>query len=379
MPTTLDARAASLFCVGFSGTSVPPELKALVARGVRSVVLFSRNLGTPEDVAALTRSIKALSPEPIAVAVDQEGGPVQRLRQGFTELPPMRALGVSEDATLAHAVGRLLGTELRAVGIDWDFAPVLDVDTNPKNPVIGVRALSTDPATVARLGVALAQGLQESGVAACGKHFPGHGDTLLDSHRELPTLPHDLSRLERVELVPFFAAAHAGVASLMTAHILFPELDPEHPATLSPHVLGELLRGRLEFQGLLVSDDLEMRAILDHYGMADAAVRALGAGVDLMLVCHSAERAHQAIDGLVLAVREGRLSSAAIDAARSRVLAFHRRWVAPAPSRAIMADLNTAQHRLLAQRLAALPLDAGSATLPAIGEQAPDPPITGSG
>jgi beta-N-acetylhexosaminidase len=378
MPATLDARAASLLCVGFSGTRVPPELEALIARGVRGVVLFSRNVGSPEELAELILEIKALSPDPIGVAVDQEGGPVQRLRRGFTELPAMRALGASGDATLARAVGRLLARELRAVGIDWDFAPVLDVDRNPRNPVIGARALSSDPATVAALGVALAEGLQEGGVAACGKHFPGHGDTLLDSHRELPTLSHDLNRLDQVELVPFAAAAHAEVASLMTAHVVFTELDPEHPATLSQRVLADLLRQRLGFGGLVVSDDLEMRAILDHYGMADAAVRAVAAGVDLMLVCHSAERAHQAIDGLVAGVHEGRLSDAALDGARSRVLAFYRRWVAPAPGRAITADLNTPEHRLLAARLAAFGVEPGVRAR-SIGEQAPDSRVRGSG
>jgi beta-N-acetylhexosaminidase len=329
MTPELKVRIAGLLCVGFQGTTVSSELAELVLRGVRNVVLFSRNVGEPAAVLELTNALKRLTPEPVLVAIDQEGGPVQRLRTGFTELPPLRALGASGDAELAERLGSLLGRELRAVGVDWDFAPVLDVDTNPHNPVIGARSLGADPALVARLGTALAAGLQSAGVAACGKHFPGHGDTELDSHLALPKLEHAIERLERIELVPFQAAVDAGIASIMTAHVVFAPLDARHPATLSEPVLGGLLRRKLGYQGLVVSDDLEMKAVIDHYGIEEAIVRGLLAGVDVFLICHSTSRMHAAIDAVIRAVEDGTLPLARVEAASTRQRAFAARWAAP--------------------------------------------------
>ncbi|HET8732938.1 MAG TPA: beta-N-acetylhexosaminidase, partial [Anaeromyxobacteraceae bacterium] len=239
MPSRLDAECAGLLCVGFDGTTPSPEVLELVRRGVGGVILFARNVESAEQVAELTASLKRAAGRPLLVSVDQEGGRVARLRarHGFTELPPMRALGETGDEGLAFEVGALLGSELRAVGIDQDYAPVVDVDTNPANPVIGDRSLSRDPERVGRLGAALARGLQSAGVAACAKHFPGHGDTSQDSHVALPRLAHSLERLEAVELPPFRALARAGVASVMTAHVVFEALDPKRPATLSPSVM----------------------------------------------------------------------------------------------------------------------------------------------
>lgn len=332
MNSELRSRIAGLLCVGFRGTSPPIELAELVERGVRSVILFSRNLSEPEGVVELTAAIKRLSAEPMVIAVDQEGGPVQRLRRGFTELPALRALGASESPQLATRVGALLGRELRAVGIDWNFAPVLDVDTNPANPVIGARASSSDPELVARLGVALAAGLTSAGVAPCGKHFPGHGDTELDSHLALPKLSHSLERLERVELVPFRAAAEANIASIMTAHVVFTPLDADYPATLSAKVVRGLLREKLGYRGLVVSDDLEMKAIVEHFGIEEAIVRGLLAGVDMFLVCHSQERMHAAIDAVIRAVEKGTLPLEIVESASERQRAFVQRWAAPARS-----------------------------------------------
>src|SRR5690606_30968294 len=210
---------ARLFMVGFPGTTPDSELLKLMAAGVSGAILFRRNVGTAEETAALNAELKAKAGRPFLLAVDQEGGRVARLRGApFTSLPAMRTLGAQGDTNAIERVGRLLAHELRALHFDWDFAPVLDVDTNPANPVIGDRAFSDDPQEVARLGVALGRGLEAGGVASCGKHFPGHGDTSQDSHLELPHLPHDLERLRQVELVPFAAWARAGLASLMTAH-----------------------------------------------------------------------------------------------------------------------------------------------------------------
>lgn len=333
--------------VGFPGPRVDDAFAELMADGIFGAILFKRNIGTPGETAALCRDIKLRADGPFILAVDQEGGRVARLRGApFTDLPPMREVGRRRDLALARRVGQLLAFELRAVGFDWDFAPVLDVDTNPANPVIGNRALQSGASEVAELGVALAQGLEEGGVASCGKHFPGHGDTAQDSHLVLPRLPHDLERLRRVELVPFVAYARARLASLMTAHVLFDAVDPSVPATMSAKVLGGILRGEVGFRGVLVSDDLEMKAIADNYSVPEAAVLGALAGIDLFLVCHHAALQRSAIEALVRAVESGRLPRARIAEANQRLDALAQRFAHPAEDR--LSQLGTSEHRQLA-------------------------------
>ena len=359
MTHTLDQQVASLFCVGFHGKTPSPEVLELVERGVHGVILFSRNIEDAAQVAALVAELKRRAGRPLLVAVDQEGGRVARLRapQGFTELPPMRAIGETGDEALAREVGALLGRELRAVGIDQDYAPVVDVDTNPANPVIGDRAFSRDPEVVGRLGAALARGLQAEGVAACAKHFPGHGDTSQDSHKALPRLPPDLDRLRRIELPPFRALARAGVAAVMTAHVVFEALDPRRPATLSPEVM-RLLRDEAGFQGCAVSDDLEMNAVAQHFPLEEAAPGAILAGVDALLVCHRADVQHRAVDLVRRAVEDGRIAPARLAEARARIagLLSYAGPPAPDPARA-RARLRTPAHLALAARIP--PLAAG--------------------
>ncbi|MCI0671905.1 MAG: beta-N-acetylhexosaminidase, partial [Myxococcaceae bacterium] len=243
MASSLFRDVARLFMVGFPGLTPDDALLELMREGVGGAILFKRNVGSPEDTAALNQELKARAGRPFLLAVDQEGGRVARLRGApFTSLPPMRTLGERGGEPAAERAGRLLAYELRALHFDWDFAPVLDVDTNPANPVIGDRSFSRDAHEVARLGVALARGLEAGGVASCGKHFPGHGDTAQDSHLDLPRLPHTLTRLREVELVPFAAYARAGLAALMTAHVVFEALEAGLPATMSQRVLEGLLR-----------------------------------------------------------------------------------------------------------------------------------------
>jgi beta-N-acetylhexosaminidase len=349
MPDTLERDAARVFCAGFPGTDLG-ELRELVRRGVRSVILFSRNLGEPREVAELVRSIKALSSEPIGVFVDQEGGKVQRLRAGFTPVPAMRSVGAHRDPELAFRVGKLIGSELSAVGIDVALAPVLDVDTNPQNPVIGERSFSRDPELVAELGAALVRGLLASGVAACGKHFPGHGDTELDSHLALPKLSHSLERIRAVELVPFRAAIAAGVPAVMTAHVVFSALDPELPATLSPAAIS-LLRRELGFDGLVVSDDTEMRAVVDHFGAGETAVRGIGAGIDLLLVCHTPSRVSAGIDALVEAAASGALDTDRVRDASRRVSGFLDRFATRPLSAPDLSVLRSPAHLALIDEL----------------------------
>jgi len=356
MPSRLDADCAGLFCVGFQGTSPSQEVLALIRRGVYGVILFARNVESAEQVAELSAELKRAAGRPLLVTVDQEGGRVARLRarHGFTELPSMRALGQTGDEVTAFEVGALLGRELRAVGIDQDYAPVVDVDTNPMNPVIGDRSLGRDPDLVGRLGAALARGIQSSGVAACAKHFPGHGDTSQDSHTGLPRLPHSLARLEAVELLPFRALAAAGVASVMTAHVVFEALDPDRPATLSPKVM-QLLRTRCGFHGPALSDDLEMAAVASHFPLEVAVPGAIVAGVDGMLVCHRADVQGRAIDLTREAVERGRVSPARLAEARARIARLLS-WAGPPPDPALVRPgLRRPGGLALAARFPALP------------------------
>lgn len=326
----LDRAVAGMFCVGFDGLTPSPAVLKLLGRGVRSAIIFQRNIESPRQVWQLCCDLKAASTRPFLISVDQEGGRVQRLRQGFTSIVPMRTLGRTHDVELARQLGRAMARELRAVNIDLDFAPVMDVDTNPANPVIGDRSFSSEVRWVTQMGCALIDGLQSGGVAACAKHFPGHGDTATDSHLELPRLAHPLARLREVELPPFAAAARQQVASIMTAHVLFDALDAQVPATMSRPVLEGILRRELGFDGVIISDDLEMKAIADHFGLEEALVGGALAGVDMFLVCHSPDVKNRAIDLLTSAVRRGVVPEASIAAANQRIDALMRRFVRPA-------------------------------------------------
>jgi beta-N-acetylhexosaminidase len=317
----LGQAVGQLFVGGFPGEEVHQEFADLVKDGLAGgAIVFRRNLTGVEQAARLARSLLSLpSPSRLMLAIDQEGGRVQRLFDPFPELPPMRVFGDAKKKSLAIRAGRLIGESLALVGFQQNYAPVLDVDSNPANPVIGDRSFSRDPSLCARLGAAYIEGLQSAGVAACGKHFPGHGDTSEDSHLQLPALPHDLARLESVELVPFRGAVRTGVAAIMTAHIMFPALDAEHPATLSERVLSAILRRELGYDGVIVSDDLEMKAIADHYGIPDAAVRAIRAGCDQLLVCHHPALIVEAHRAIVSAVERGVLERARVMEAAARV------------------------------------------------------------
>jgi beta-N-acetylhexosaminidase len=326
--------------------ALPGDLAALIGAGrVGGVVLFARNIGSPEQTRALVAELHERAPAdaPLTVAIDQEGGRVQRLRAPWTEWPPMRRLGERGSPADTHELARALGRELADLRVDLDFAPVADVDTNPANPVIGDRSFSRDPEEVARHAVAFALGLQREGVAACAKHFPGHGDTSVDSHLDLPRIEHDRERLERVELVPFRALAAAGVASMMTAHVSLPRLDPALPATLSPRVLA-LLREQIGYRGLVFSDDLEMRAIADRFAPSEVARGALSAGVDALLVCSRADLRDE-----VLAALESAPDSL-LEAGLARMAAFKREHAGG--TRGAGSAPPYAAHRDLATRLA---------------------------
>jgi beta-N-acetylhexosaminidase len=331
MPLPLRRRLGQLLIGSFPGRTVSVELRALAREfDLGGVILFARNIEAPEQVRELSIECAALGAvAPAWVSVDQEGGRVARLRAPFTEWPPMAALGRAGSDALAARFAQALAAELRAVGITLDYAPVLDVHTNPHNPVIGDRSLSADAPLAARLGATVVRELQRAGVAACGKHFPGHGDTLVDSHVALPIVEHAPDRLRAIEFEPFRAAIAADVAFMMTAHVLVPSLDAEWPATLSARTL-RLLRDELGFRGVILSDDLEMQAVRARWTPGESAVRAVAAGCDGLLVCSGdAAVIADTLEALVKAVESGTLPLARVDDALARMARAKTRFLRP--------------------------------------------------
>jgi beta-N-acetylhexosaminidase len=324
MPDTgeIPELAAVVLQPGFVGTTAPDWVRRLLAEGLGGVALFARNVESPAQVAALTAELRAERPE-VIVGIDEEAGDVTRLesRQGSSR-PGNLALGAIDDPALTEAVAHDLGRDLAHAGITLDYAPDVDVNSNPDNPIIGVRAFGADPALVARHSAAFVKGLQAAGVAACAKHFPGHGDTAVDSHHSVPVIGRGRAELEACELVPFRAAMAAGVQAVMTGHLLVPAYDPELPATVSARILHDLLRVELGYDGLIVTDGIEMQGVSRRYGLEGATVRALAAGADA--VCVGGDHADEPTalrlrDAIVAAVRSGELPEERLRDAAGRV------------------------------------------------------------
>lgn len=323
---TLRQKLGQMVMCGFDGT-VPSESILRLIRDYRvgGVIYFRRNIGTVTEVAELSRSLRevhdALGGPPLWIAVDQEGGMVARIDRDAAVVPGNMALGAAGKPEYAYEAARISGVELRQMGINLNFAPCVDVNNNPANPVVGVRSFGEDPELVAALGAAAVQGFQEAGVSACAKHFPGHGDTAADSHHELPLVPHSRERLEQVELPPFRRAMEAGVDAVMTAHVRFPAWEPGGvAATLSPAILSGLLREELGFDGVVVTDCLEMNAISQTVGVGRGAVLAVAAGADMVLVSHREDRQVEALESLYAAALSGELPMERIDEAVARIV-----------------------------------------------------------
>jgi beta-N-acetylhexosaminidase len=355
----LRRQAGRVVIAGFAGHTAPDDLRKLIAEfDLGGVIFFARNIVEPRQVAELSRECSALARDwPFWVSVDQEGGRVARLKAPFTEWPPAVTLGRSGDEALAERFASALAAELRAVGINLDFAPVLDVHTNPANPVIGDRALADDPPLAARLGAAVIRGLQKGGVAACGKHFPGHGDTSVDSHHELPIVEHDRKRLEAIEFVPFRRAIEEGVATIMTAHVLVPAVDEKHIASFSRRVVTDILKGHLGFPGVVISDDLDMKAVSSTTETAEATVRAIQAGCDVVLLCNSTpDDQWRAVETLIHAVERGEIPRARFDDALARQQQTKARFSASMAAAATGVNLDPvgrAEHLAIAAEMSA--------------------------
>ncbi|HHW57019.1 MAG TPA: beta-N-acetylhexosaminidase [Clostridia bacterium] len=332
---SVEEKIGQMLMPAISGTEMNSQLEKIVKDyHLGGVILFSENIQTVEQTVKLINDIQKLSPKiPLFISVDQEGGLVYRLSEG-TKLPGNMAIGATFSEKLAYENGKVIGSELKAVGINWDLAPVVDVNINPRNPVIGIRSFGGDPDLVAKLAVAYMKGLQEEGVASCIKHFPGHGDVTVDSHLGLGTVDKDRYTLDEVELKPFKKAIKAGADAIMTAHLSFPALDntkvvmkaPDGtqreitiPATLSHKILTELVRKELGFEGVIITDAMNMKAISDNFGPVDAAVRAVKAGADIVLMPVDLDGA---FNELVKQVKNGEIPESRIDESVKRILAL---------------------------------------------------------
>ena len=376
---SLSARVGQLIMVDFSGYELSPELTAHLAdHQWGSVILFAKNVRDRAQVAALCESIQAAALHggarlPVLVSIDQEGGIVNRLTFADTPVSPgPMALGAIGDPALAYEAGRWMALDLASLGIFHDCAPCVDVNSNPANPIIGVRSFGEDPQRVAELGVAFARGLREGGVIPCAKHFPGHGNTAVDSHSALAAVSADRAALEACELLPFRALIADGLESIMTAHIVYPALDPRPgtPATLSRPILTEVLRGELGFEGVICTDSMAMHAIARNFGTGEAAVRAIEAGADIVMACGPREAHLETRQALLDAVAQGRLSEERINASVERIFRLKQRFAlaprpqAPGPEAlACMEDIARRAITLVQDPRGHVPLQAGARVL----------------
>jgi len=324
---TLEQKIGQMFLLPIEGPELTADTKKhLLKHKIGNFIYFARNLTDYKSIRKLSDSLQQTAMEasgiPAFISADQEGGMVTRAYSGATHYPSNMAITAADMGHAVETIGFMVALELKSLGINLNHAPVLDVNNNPDNPVIGIRSYSDKPEIVAKMATDYIRGLQKGGVLANAKHFPGHGDTHKDSHLALPSIEHDMDRLNQIELVPFKAAIADGVDSVMTAHIIFKAIDPQHPATLSPSVLTGLLREKLGFEGLILTDSMSMMAIQDHYGIEQGCIMAINAGVDILCLC--AERAGQAscYEAVLAAANTGEIPIAKIDTAVERILKY---------------------------------------------------------
>lgn len=350
-----------LFFIGLSGKALTSdEKKFIVDNNIGGVILFGRNVAEPKQVRDLCAEIQSLRHQqadrvPLMIGIDMEGGRVHRLKSPFTVWPPAARLGEIDNPTVSFHFANMMGTELRSVGINLDFAPCVDVFTNPANKVIGDRALSSDVALVEKHASALVRGYLKSDIISCAKHFPGHGNTFLDSHEDLPVEESDRERLESLELLPFKKAFRARADMVLTAHIRFPKIDPVWPATLSEIFLKQILRDELKFRGLIVTDDLGMGALVKHYSHEEIPVRALEAGVDLLLYCNEPAVPPIALEAVQSALAQGRLKMPDLENKYRRILEVKAERLKnpdPPPLEEALRFIGTEAHRQVAEAVA---------------------------
>jgi beta-N-acetylhexosaminidase len=340
---------ARRFMAGFEGTTLPSAMRELLAQGLAGVAVYARNFTNIDGLAKLNEEIRAAANGRVLIGMDQEGGTRFSLPAPFTQWPSPAELGAMGDENSVRDVACAIGRELSAVGCNLNFAPMLDLHINPSSPVTQVRSFSKDPGIVGRMGAAFLAGLAETGVLGCAKHFPGHGDTYVDPHKNLPVFHGTAERLDQVEMVPFAAAIAAGAATIMTAHIMLPKIDAEFPASLSRKMLTNTLRERMKFQGLILADDLGMGAITKRYKPSEAAVATFLAGTDIAMLCHDTGLISDAFLATTQAVQQGRLCQEEWIAAGERI---ERVLASLGPAKTNSIDVvGCAEHKELSARL----------------------------
>ncbi|WP_342572780.1 beta-N-acetylhexosaminidase [Paenibacillus sp. FSL R5-0749] len=327
---TLEEKIGQMILAGVQGTTLDNQAKQMIAdQKVGGIIFYANNVTTLEGTAKFVQSIKETNqsnPVPIFMSVDQEGGKVSRMPENVESIPSNQKVGQTKDSALAETMGELLARQVQLAGFNVDFAPVLDVNSNPKNPVIGDRSFGSSADLVSRMGIAEMKGLRNEGIIPVVKHFPGHGDTSVDSHLDLPVVNKTEKQLAELEWIPFQAAVKEQVEAVMVAHILFPKLDPDHPASLSDVIIGEHLRGKFKYNGVVITDDLSMGAIAKNFKLNEAALATVKAGSDILLVAHSYESAKTIFDTLVSAVKSGDISESRIDESVYRILALKQQY-----------------------------------------------------
>lgn len=327
---SLDEKIGQMILAGVQGTALDDQAKQMIAdQKVGGIIFYGNNVTTLQGTADFVQSIKEANrsnPVPIFMSVDQEGGKVSRMPEEVESIPSNGKVGATKDAELAETMGKLLARQIQLAGFNVNFAPVLDVNSNPNNPVIGDRSFGSSAELVSRLGVAEMKGLRSERMIPVVKHFPGHGDTSVDSHLELPVVNKTEKQLAELEWIPFQAAVNEHVEAVMVAHILFPKLDPDHPASLSEVIIGEHLRGKFNYDGVVITDDLSMGAIAKNYKLNEAAIATVQAGSDILLVAHSYESAKTISDTLKNAVKNGKITESRIDESVYRILALKQSY-----------------------------------------------------
>lgn len=333
MTTSIEDRVGQMLMAGFNGLTAPAYILDWLREGrLGGIILFARNVESPAQLVELTTQLHEAAKYPLLIGIDQEGGTVARLREGFTESPGAMALASIRDhnEAVTESVSGVLAEEMHALGINWTYAPTVDISYNAANPSVGTRSFGSKPERVAALAAAAVRGFQGNGVAACAKHFPGLGDTALDTHLHLPRLNTSLEALLATDLLPYREAIASGLATIMTTHTIFNELDADYPATLSKEIVSRLIRQELGFSGVVSTDCMEMKAIDNHFDVSESVVRAANAGIDIILFSHTRGKQAAAYDHLLAAVKRGDVSEALVNAANERITALKARFPAAA-------------------------------------------------
>ncbi len=363
---SLEEKIGQMLVVGFHGTTAPPHITEWLREGrIGGVILFARNITTPKQVRELTQSLHQAAKHPILIAIDQEGGTVARLRTRYTESPGAMALGAADDPVLTEKVSRILGTELRALGINWNLAPAIDITHNIDNPSVGTRSIGSDPAHVAKHARAQVQGFQQAGVAATAKHFPGKANTPVDPHIDLPVIEGDLDQMWRTDLVPFRAAIDAEVASILITHVQFKDIEPNYPSTLSPRIITGLLREQMGYSGLVTTDCMTMKAITNKYGPGESAVLAAKAGANIILISHTRAYQEEAYKALLMAAESGRLPTYLINYSVERITEVKTHYtIDPPPPLTVIRQPSHLETMKQAARAAVVPYKIAPEAIP---------------